>query len=238
MNSSSCKKTLKISFVGLTIVAAIFSFLSSYATEDNKQSQVREIAVHFTDTPITECVKEILSLAGSSANITFKTKKKILVTKELTGRWDTILKAILEGNGLMLTRIDGEYFIIDNPSAETVSYTEKLANSQNTRVSSDVQCTDDNLVTLGYKYSEGANPYALVGKCIKLHDFKPIQYFGATKALATWRYRDGSGTVYVEDLSGAMKLSNARSITAVSVGVYEYGTVIGAKKIIPHLEIH
>ncbi len=91
---------------------------------------------------------------------------------------------------------------------------------------------------MGYKFGEGANPFALVGRCIKLKNVTPIQYVSAREALVTWHHRGEQGTVFVEDKSDAgLSINNAKVLVGKSIGTYEYTTVLGSKAIIPHLVI-
>ena len=100
-----------------------------------------------------------------------------------------------------------------------------------------VPCTDNNLITLGYKYGAGANPYTLAGKCVKLHGIKAMQYFGKDKALASWNYRGQHGIVYLETEGGKELLGDSQVLLGQCVGVYTYTSVLGSQDQVPRILI-
>jgi hypothetical protein len=98
-----------------------------------------------------------------------------------------------------------------------------------------VDCSQQNLITLGYKYASGANPYTLQGKCIKLHNVKAIQYFGKDKALASWSYRGNHGVVYLEAPENQALLGDSRVVLGMCVGVYSYKSSLDTPSQVPHI---
>jgi len=98
-----------------------------------------------------------------------------------------------------------------------------------------VDCSEQNLITLGYKYGSGANPYTLKGKCIKLHNVKAMQYFSKDKALASWSYRGNHGVVYLEAPENQELVGDSRVVVGMCVGVYSYKSVLDSPSQIPHI---
>lgn len=227
--------------IALNLVLAVtlltLTTIKCWAAEDAKK-----ISVHFNNTPLAECVSVLLKLADSPATIKLDPGLDITITKTAVDKqWNSILKEILVENNLKLTKHDGEYRLSSN-TAQALSSAKQTSNINRHIIANDEEyntshCNDKELITLGYKYSSGANPYALVGHCVKIKNVKPFQYFSATEALARWSYRSGYGVVYIEDRSKKNVLSNARVLITESIGVYEYGTTLGSKQIIPHLII-
>jgi hypothetical protein len=93
------------------------------------------------------------------------------------------------------------------------------------------------LITLGYKYGSGANPFSLQGKCIKLNNIKALQYFDKDKALVEWNYQGQTGVVYLQTRDSSEIFGDSRSVVGVCIGVYSYKTVLGSPSKIPHLII-
>ncbi len=220
---------------------AVF-FFSPLRAASSANENIPRITVHFKNTDLSTCVTTILRLADSKSKITIdKGIKEKITTSVQKKRWDHALRDILnESNLQLIKQADGTYLILkiqkkksSPPNGnKTIVLTEESLNLPD----SEKNCPADSLVTLGYKYSTGVNPYRLIGKCVKIKNVTPIQYMDAGKALVTWNYRGGSGTVLVEDHSEkGDALNNTRFMTGTVVGTYEYTTVLGAKMIIPHL---
>jgi len=207
-----------------------------------QSKSIENISVQFDNTPLSDCIPTILKLGRSQAKISIKqgiTKKinKSVVEK----RWDLVLQEILQENNLKLTKQDDAYLIVEDDRQSNVppkiSITREINVHTNPSLSTLNKCSQNNLITLGYQFSTGTNPYSLVGKCVKLTNFTPFQFFSATQALARWSYRGGSGVVFIEDLSKNHLINNSRILLTESIGVYEYENVLGAKQIIPHLVV-
>ena len=220
---------------------AVFFFFPLHSTLYANEN-IPRITVHFKNTDLSTCVTTILRLAGSQSKITIEKDIKKNITKSIQKkRWDHVLKDILNENNLQLIKqADGTYLITkirkkkssSTGGNNTIILTEESLNLSG----SEKDCPPDSLITLGYKYSTGTNPYGLIGKCIKIKNLTPIQYMDARKALVTWSYRGGSGIILVEDRSEkGTALNNTRFMTGTVIGTYEYTTVLGAKTIIPHL---
>jgi hypothetical protein len=109
------------------------------------------------------------------------------------------------------------------------------ADDQQHEIVVNVNCSDENFITLGYKYGSGANPYTLKGKCIKMHNVQTFQYFGKDKALARWHYRGEHGVVYLEAPEGQELLGDSRVVIGMCVGVYSYTSAYDTPSQIPHI---
>ncbi|BCL62292.1 hypothetical protein DGMP_29850 [Desulfomarina profundi] len=212
-------------------LASVFFFFI-YSTPHAK-SNIPRITVHFKNVDLSTCVTTILRLAGSSAKIIIDKDIKKKITKSVQNkRWDQVLKDILDENNLQLIKQANSTYLIVKNRKKTIVLTEESLNLPDP----EKDCPPDGLITLGYKYSTGTNPYGLIGKCVKIKNVTPIQYMDARKALVTWSYRGGSGTVLVEDRSEkGTALNNTRFMTGIIIGTYDYTSVLGAKMIIPHL---
>lgn len=101
-----------------------------------------------------------------------------------------------------------------------------------------IDCHDNaDLITLGYKYGSGSNPFSLQGKCIKLKNIKALQYFDKDTALVEWNYRGETGVVYLQARDNKEILGDSRSVIGVCIGVHSYKTVLGNPSKIPHILI-
>jgi hypothetical protein len=98
-------------------------------------------------------------------------------------------------------------------------------------------CDTKDMITLGYKYGSGTNPYSLVGKCLKLRNIKALQYFDKDVALVEWNYRGQNGLVYLQTPEDQEIFGDSRSIVGFCVGVYSYTTVLGSESKIPHVVV-
>ena len=218
-----------------------FSFFSCHLPVLAKKN-IPRITVHFSNTDLATCINTIIKLADSSAQISISKNIKTKITKSIEKeKWDLALKEILIENNLQLKKQpDGTYRITKaNSALSTRSNTVILSEKSLSFHKSQQQCPADSLITLGYKYSTGANPYGLIGKCLKLCNVTPFQYMdGGRKALITWSYRGESGTVLVEDRSRTgTAINNSNFVVGKDIGIYEYTSVLGAKMIIPHIII-
>jgi len=109
------------------------------------------------------------------------------------------------------------------------------ADEQKQDIYVNVDCSDQNLITLGYKFGSGSNPYSLQGKCIKLHNVRAIQYFGKDKALASWHYRGQHGIVYLEAPEHQDLIGDNRVVMGMCVGVYSYTSAYDTPSQVPHI---
>ncbi len=109
------------------------------------------------------------------------------------------------------------------------------AENQSLQSSPEFDCSDSNLITLGYKYGSGTNPYSLQGKCIKLHNVRAMQYFGKDRALASWSYRGQHGVVYLETRNHQELLGDSRVAHGMCVGVYTYKSVLDSPTQVPRI---
>lgn len=130
------------------------------------------------------------------------------------------------------------FSLFATPNAYATDQTISAEANQSIAVNHQPSCANSQVITMGYKYGEGANPFALIGKCIKLKNVTPIQYINAKKALVTWHHRGEKGTFFVEDKSDTgLSINNAKILLGRSVGTYKYTTVLGSTAIVPHLII-
>ncbi|WP_457575296.1 hypothetical protein [Desulfomarina sp.] len=226
----------------LVLFCFTFFFFFPFHSPLYANENIQKITVQFKDTDLSTCVTTILRLAGSQSKIRIDKGIKKNITKSIhKKRWDQVLKDILNENNLKLVKQADHTYLITKISKKknssttgnkTIVLTEESLNLQDSKK----DCPEASLITLGYKYSTGTNPYGLIGKCVKLKNTTPIQYLDAKKALVAWNYRGGRGTVLVEDRSEkGTALNNSRFMTGTVIGTYEYTTVLGAKMIIPHL---
>jgi hypothetical protein len=225
------------------VFLAVFYFFSYHPTTSASEN-IPRISINFSNTDLTTCIATILKLADSPAQVTVQKNITTHITKSIEKkRWDLALKEILAENDLLLKKqMNGTYLITKiikektSPSDKngTITLSEESLNLPKAQQ----ECPPDSLITLGYKYSTGANPFSLIGKCVKLKNVTPFQYMGARKALVTWSYRGGNGTVLAEDRSKAgTAINNSRFLVGTVTGTYEYITVSGAAMVIPHLII-
>lgn len=153
-----------------------------------------------------------------------------------------ILKDLTAAKSLIVLVTSAWVLIIFSLYATTnvwaAEQTSPSENGSSTSTEPQPSCHKSDVITMGYKYGEGANPFALIGRCIKLKNVTPIQYMSAQKALVSWNHRGEQGTVFVEDKSETgLSINNAKILIGRSVGTYEYRTVLGSKVIVPHLVI-
>ncbi len=245
-NKVAFKKFGSIPTVSFTFI--IFLFLSIFSIiEPRSISLANEIpkliTVQFNETDLSECILNIMfqSKSGTTISIQNGVHRKITKTS-VNARWDTVLKEILIENKLKLVKLEGQYVIteIDESYTSEVPRTQLIITPYNISgpvAEQNIACSANNFVTFGHRHSSGSNPYRLIGKCIKLMNFSPIQFLSESEVIGQWKHRGSSGVVYVQDLSDRHQLEEASSLLTESVGVYEYINVMGAKNIIPHLVI-
>lgn len=239
MSTCTCSKYFIIHSLAVLFFNLLVLNQTSFAEDTTKN-----ISVDFNNTEISQAVTTILELSNSNAKVFVDKGISLKITKKVSNvKWDHVLKELLQENALQLVKRSDSYLIVMRVENQDLFSTNQYPPNEIANQLPDdssqpkLNCTDDNLITLGYKHSAGLNPYALVGKCIKLNGVKPIQYFSATQALVLWRYRDSEGIVYVEDLSDNHKLGTSKFLTTKAVGVHEYVNTLGAKEIVPSLVI-
>ncbi len=227
-----------VSTVSLILALLLFALPVCVAN-----SATKSISVDFIETDLDDCIQEILQLADVTTKIAIERGVARIVSKKATDlRWDTVLKEILKENNLRLVKQSSGYLIVDNtPVKAPINSRLKsrtLTVEQNDLTSSGDCMNDSEIITLGYKYGTGANPYAMVGKCLKLKNVTPFQYLNARQAYVRWSYRGESGTVFVEDKSeSGMAINSSRVMVGRVLKTHQYGTVLRSQQIIPHLVI-
>lgn len=218
--------TLPLFFIILCIGLPVL-LLSAEAPAANTIPET--VTVSFRDTPLAECLETLTRLSGSKATIRIIEGENLRINKTAVNqRWDVILQTILVENNLKLAKLNNEYVIVFNNKNDSPEMTERSADKDKAQVGG-FHC--ENLITFGYQYGAGSNPYDLLGRCIKLNNFKPIRYTGANSAIAMWSYNGESGLVFVEDRSNQKLLNKANSVITQSIGVYQHGK----ERFIPHL---
>lgn len=203
----------------------------------------RKISVNFENTDFPSTVTTILQLGHSSTNILIDKEISKTITKKADNvRWDLLLQEILRENGLKLEKRKNEYWIVENRENQEIPKSNSINLEQTTNFVAitdtallNLDCSEKDLVTLGYQHGTGLNPFALDGKCVKLHNIVPIQYLSESEALVQWTYRDNQGIVYIKDLSNDHLITNSRMLLTKAIGTYEYVNTLGAKQIIPKL---
>lgn len=224
----------------ITCSVAAFIFTLHFCNISLADDTIRKISVNFEGTDLASTVATILRLGHSNTNIIIDGEISRTIHKKAEDvRWDHLLQEILRENGLKLEKRKSEYWIVEhreNPISNITNLdktTNFVSNTDAALLS--LNCSENDLVTLGYQHGTGLNPYALNGKCVKLHNIVPIQYLSETEALVRWTYRGSQGIVYIEDLSNNHLITNSRILLTKANGVYEYVNILGAKQIIPKL---
>jgi hypothetical protein len=220
-----------------------FSYILHFCNTSLADDTIRKISVNFENSDLPSAVATILTLGHSGTNVLIDGGIAKTINKKAENvRWDHLLQEILQENGLKLEKRKSEYWIVErretreNPTSNIINLDQTTHFVSNTDAALlNLDCTANDLVTLGYQYGSGLNPYALNGKCVKLHNIVPIQYLSETEALAQWTYRGNQGIVYIEDLSNNHLITNSRVLLTKANGVYEYVNTLGAKQIIPKL---